>query len=91
LSARRRKAPVALLSFAFLPQRFRLLPALLPAVLLADEPTSHQFAGWRDSVWRVVVEASETGAACLSATREPEIARYATRVWEVSEGVASVG
>ena len=90
MSARRRKAPVALLSFTFLPQRFGLLPALLPAVLLADEPTSHQFAGWRDSV-RVVVEPSETGAACLSATREPEIARYATRVWEVSEGVASVG
>jgi ABC-type lipoprotein export system ATPase subunit len=65
--------------------------ALEPAVLLADEPTSHQDAGWRDGVWRVLVEAAESGTACLIATHEPEIARYATRVWEIAEGVLSDG
>jgi putative ABC transport system ATP-binding protein len=65
--------------------------ALSPVVLLADEPTSHQDAGWRDGVWRVLVEAAESGTACLIATHEPEIARYATRVWEVTEGVVSGG
>jgi putative ABC transport system ATP-binding protein len=56
-------------------------------VLLADEPTSHQDAGWRDAVWRVVVEAAESGTACLVATHEEEIARYANRVWQVDGGV----
>jgi ABC-type lipoprotein export system ATPase subunit len=65
--------------------------ALSPAVLLADEPTSHQDAGWRDGVWQVLVEAAETGTACLIATHEPEIARFATRVWEVAEGVVGSG
>jgi putative ABC transport system ATP-binding protein len=65
--------------------------ALSPAVLLADEPTSHQDAGWRDGVWRVLVSAAESGTTCLIATHEPEIARYATRVWEVTEGVMSGG
>ncbi|HUY70719.1 MAG TPA: ATP-binding cassette domain-containing protein [Gaiellaceae bacterium] len=65
--------------------------ALSPAVLLADEPTSHQDAGWRDGVWQVLVEAAESGTACLIATHEPEIAQYATRVWEVSEGAVSAG
>lgn len=65
--------------------------ALGPAVLLADEPTSHQDAGWRDGVWRVLVEATEAGTACLIATHEPEISRYATRVWEIAGGAIRGG
>ncbi len=65
--------------------------ALGPAVLLADEPTSHQDAGWRDGVWQVLVEAAGAGTACLIATHEPEIARYATTVWEIREGAIETG
>jgi putative ABC transport system ATP-binding protein len=70
-------------------QRTALARALVlrPAVLLADEPTSHQDAGWRDEVWRVLVDAAESGTSCLVATHEEEIARYANRVWEVESGI----
>ena len=61
--------------------------ALQPDVLLADEPTSHQDAGWRDAVWQLLVEAAESGTSCLIATHEEEIARFATRVWQIAEGV----
>ena len=73
-------------------QRTALARALVlrPAVLLADEPTSHQDAGWRDAVWQVLVEAAETGTACLVATHEEEIARYANSVWRM-DGGAVVG
>jgi putative ABC transport system ATP-binding protein len=70
-------------------QRTALARALVlgPTVLLADEPTSHQDAGWRDEVWRLLVDAAESGTACLVATHEDEIARYANRVWHVDGGV----
>jgi ABC-type lipoprotein export system ATPase subunit len=70
-------------------QRTALARALVlgPAVLLADEPTSHQDAGWRDAVWQLLVEASASGTACLIATHEEEIAVYATRVWQIDSGV----
>ena len=72
-------------------QRTALARALVlrPEVLLADEPTSHQDAGWRDAVWRLLVEAAEQGTACLVATHEDEIARFANRVWHVENGVVS--
>jgi len=70
-------------------QRTALARALVlePVVLLADEPTSHQDAGWRDAVWQLLVQAAESGTACLIATHEEEIAQYATRVWQVDSGV----
>jgi putative ABC transport system ATP-binding protein len=70
-------------------QRTALARALVlrPAVLLADEPTSHQDAGWRDAVWQLLVEAAGAGTACLVATHEEEIARYANRVFEMDGGV----
>jgi putative ABC transport system ATP-binding protein len=69
-------------------QRTALARALLlePAVLLADEPTSHQDAGWRDSVWKLLAEASERGTACLVATHEEQAAAMATRCWTIAEG-----
>jgi ABC-type lipoprotein export system ATPase subunit len=63
--------------------------ALTPDVLLADEPTSHQDAGWRDRVWEVLDDAAASGTACLVATHEDGAAAYATRVWEISAGVVS--
>jgi putative ABC transport system ATP-binding protein len=61
--------------------------SLAPSVLLADEPTSHQDAGWRDAVWQLLVEAAATGTSCLIATHEEEAAELATRVWRVDGGV----
>jgi putative ABC transport system ATP-binding protein len=70
-------------------QRTALARALVlePAVLLADEPTSHQDAGWRDAVWQLLVEAAESGTSCLIATHEEAVAQYATRVWHIDSGV----
>lgn len=73
-------------------QRTALARALVlrPAVLLVDEPTSHQDAGWRDAVWQLLVEAADHGTACVVATHEEEIARYANRVWQVDSGVVKL-
>jgi ABC-type lipoprotein export system ATPase subunit len=70
-------------------QRTALARALVlqPTVLLADEPTSHQDAGWRDTVWQLLVQAAETETSCLVATHEQEIAQFATRVWQIAEGI----
>jgi len=59
---------------------------LRPTLLIADEPSSHQDAGWHDAVWTLLARAAEEGTACLAATHEPEAADYATAVWEIAEG-----
>jgi ABC-type lipoprotein export system ATPase subunit len=70
-------------------QRAALARALVlqPTVLLADEPTSHQDAGWRDAVWELIVDAAEAGTGCLIATHEDQIAQYANRVWRIDSGI----
>ncbi len=74
-------------------QRAALARALVlgPAVLLADEPTSHQDAGWRDAVWQLLLRAAAEGTSCLVATHEEEAAQYATRLWRVAEGALIAG
>jgi ABC-type lipoprotein export system ATPase subunit len=74
-------------------QRAALARALVlgPAVLLADEPTSHQDAGWRDAVWQLLLRAADAGTACLVATHEEEAGQYATRVLRVAEGTLMEG
>jgi putative ABC transport system ATP-binding protein len=69
-------------------QRTALARALMlqPTVLLADEPTSHQDADWRDAVWRQLLRATAEGTACLVATHEEEASRYATRLWAIAGG-----
>ena len=57
-----------------------------PTILLADEPTSHQDAGWRDAVWELLVDTAESGTGCLIATHEDQIAQYANRVWTIDGG-----
>jgi putative ABC transport system ATP-binding protein len=72
-------------------QRTALARALVlrPALLIADEPSSHQDAGWHDGVWSLLSRAAGEGTACLIATHETEAAAYASRVWEISEGVVA--
>jgi putative ABC transport system ATP-binding protein len=69
-------------------QRTALARALVlrPTLLVADEPTSHQDARWRDAVWEQLVGAARSGTACLIATHEDQAASYATRVWRIGEG-----
>ena len=70
-------------------QRTALARALVlePAVLLADEPTSHQDAGWRDAVWLALERAAHAGTSCLIATHEEAVVDYATRTVRISDGV----
>jgi putative ABC transport system ATP-binding protein len=70
-------------------QRTALARALVlsPSVLLADEPTSHQDAGWRDAVWLALERAAANGTSCLIATHEEAVIEYATRVLRVSDGI----
>ena len=69
-------------------QRTALARALVlrPTILLADEPTSHQDAGWRDAVWELIVDTAESATGCLIATHEDQIAQYANRVWTIDGG-----
>jgi putative ABC transport system ATP-binding protein len=69
-------------------QRVAVARALVvsPAVLLADEPASHQDEGWRNAVWTAIAAAAESGTACLAVTHEPDVAGYAARVWEMHDG-----
>ena len=63
--------------------------SLQPPVLLADEPSSHQDAGFRDRVWEQIGAAAAAGTACLIATHEDEAAGYASRLWRITDGTAS--
>jgi putative ABC transport system ATP-binding protein len=69
-------------------QRTALARALVlrPTILIADEPTSHQDAGWRDAVWELIVDTAESATGCLIATHEDQIAQYANRVWTIDGG-----
>jgi putative ABC transport system ATP-binding protein len=63
--------------------------ALSPEVLLADEPTSHQDAGWRDRVWELLEQAAGRGTSSLIATHEEAARDHATRVWAIGKGVVA--
>jgi putative ABC transport system ATP-binding protein len=69
-------------------QRTALARALLlrPPLLVADEPTSHQDAGWRDAVWQELMDAARDGTTCLIATHEEYAAAHATRVFQIAGG-----
>ena len=46
-------------------------------MLLADEPSAHRDAGFRDRVWEQIGSAAAAGTACLIATHEDEAAGFA--------------
>jgi ABC-type lipoprotein export system ATPase subunit len=60
--------------------------ALKPPLLLADEPTAHQDAGWRERTLDILETAAGEGTTLLVATHEPAIAARATRLWEMTAG-----
>jgi putative ABC transport system ATP-binding protein len=62
--------------------------ALRPAVLLADEPVSHQDARRRETVLEVLHRACDDGTAVLVATHEP-LLEHAAVVWRMAEGKLS--
>jgi putative ABC transport system ATP-binding protein len=59
---------------------------LRPAVLLADEPTSHQDGRSAARVWQAIEAARDSGTACLIATHDGAAAAHADRVWELVDG-----
>jgi ABC-type lipoprotein export system ATPase subunit len=60
--------------------------ALTPRLLLADEPTGHQDAGWAKGVFEVIRAAAEDGTACLVATHNQELLQYADRIVGIHDG-----
>jgi putative ABC transport system ATP-binding protein len=69
-------------------QRAALARALVrsPAVLLADEPTSHQDGRSADRAWQAIEAARDEGTACLVATHDTAAAARGNGVWEIVDG-----
>lgn len=69
-------------------QRTAIARALIrrPALLLADEPSSHQDLGRLHLVWRLLAGAAGEGSAILAATHDPDALPYADRVLDLRGG-----
>ena len=68
-------------------QRVMVARALVgrPAVVLADEPTAHQDDRNADRVLALLAGAVAGGASCVVVSRDPSVARDATRVVELAD------
>jgi ABC-type lipoprotein export system ATPase subunit len=69
-------------------QRVAVARALVlrPAVVLADEPSTHQDAAHAAAVFASLRRAADAGAAVVVATHDPDGLRYADRVLTMSDG-----
>ncbi|HNJ98543.1 MAG TPA: ATP-binding cassette domain-containing protein [Ilumatobacteraceae bacterium] len=69
-------------------QRVAVARALIcgPAVIIADEPTSHQDSGHAEVVLRAIAAVVSRGAACVLAGHDPLLLRVATRVVHLERG-----
>jgi len=63
---------------------------LAPRVLVADEPTAHQDAGWAARMVDVMRDAAASGTTCLIATHDRAIAPALDRVVSMSDGRLSI-
>lgn len=59
---------------------------LSPRLVLADEPTGHQDAGWSRGVLQALGRAVADGTACLTATHSQELTRYLDRALGMTDG-----
>jgi putative ABC transport system ATP-binding protein len=69
-------------------QRTALARALVlaPRLLLADEPTGHQDAGWTNGVFDALRRAALDGTCCLVATHNEEVAAYLDEIFAMKDG-----
>jgi putative ABC transport system ATP-binding protein len=57
-----------------------------PALLLADEPSSHQDLDRLHLVWRLIDEVAASGTGVIAATHDPDAFDYADRILDLQEG-----
>ena len=69
-------------------QRTAVARALLlhPMVVLADEPSAHQDAGWSDVLFAAFTRLAAEGSACLIATHNPVVWERANTVLAMHDG-----
>jgi len=69
-------------------QRTAVARALLlaPLVVLADEPSAHQDAGWSDVLFAAFSRLAAQGSACLIATHNPVVWECANTVLAMRDG-----
>jgi putative ABC transport system ATP-binding protein len=69
-------------------QRTGLARALVlsPRLLVADEPSGHQDAGWAAAVFGALRAATASGTCCLVATHNAEITPYLDGVFTMTNG-----
>lgn len=69
-------------------QRTAVARALLldPVVVLADEPSAHQDAGWSDVLFAAFTRLAAQGSACLIATHNPVVWERANTLLAMRDG-----
>ncbi len=69
-------------------QRIALARALVlsPRLLIADEPTGHQDAGWAARIMWILREAAGAGSCCVIATHDRELIDQLDRGFSMSDG-----
>lgn len=69
-------------------QRTAVARALLlaPLVVLADEPSAHQDAGWAEVLFAAFARLAADGSACLIATHNPVVWERANTVFAMRDG-----
>ena len=72
-------------------QRTALARALVlrPKLLIADEPTGHQDAGWAARIMRILRDAAGAGCCCVIATHDRALTEHLDRSLEMSDGHVS--
>lgn len=60
--------------------------SLSPRLVLADEPTGHQDAGWAAGVLQALREAAGEGTCCLIATHNSEAVPFADAIIAIRDG-----
>jgi putative ABC transport system ATP-binding protein len=69
-------------------QRVALARAVVlrPRLLIADEPTGHQDAGWASRIMWTLRSAAGAGSCCVIATHDRELIGQLDRVFSMSDG-----